>query len=119
MHTLIGFDLQWVRLNLPPTHRPLKALVYKENGIVLLQQGSSQRHFVRELRDIDFAAHTTITFSELIWGEFLRSGVGHNLTYLANNMVNAGINAGLRLVDANGEVVDDYLARTGVGSDVL
>lgn len=119
MHTLIGFGLQWVRLNLPPTHRPLKALVYKENGIILLQQGSPQRHFARELRDIDFAAHTTITFSELIWEEVLRSGVGHNFTYLTNIMVNAGISAGLRLVDANGEAVDEYLARTGVSPDVL
>jgi len=69
------------------------------------------------LRRIDFAANTTITFSELIWEEVLGFlGVGHNIGFMASNMVNVGINAGLQLVDANGEVVDKFLARERVAT---
>ena len=109
----MGTELHRIGLNLPPTHRPLKALVYTENAIPLLQYGSPQTHFVRALRDIDFAANTTISFSELTWEEVLGSGVGHNIKYQASAVVDAGINAGLRLVDVHGEVVDEFLARTG------
>jgi len=110
----MGTELQTIHLNLPPTHRPLKALVYKESPVPLLLCGSPHRHFVGQLRDIDFAANTTITFSELTWEEVLGSGVVLDITFSASNMVNVGKGAGLRLVDANGEVVDEFLARTGV-----
>ncbi len=119
LHTIIGSELHWIDLNIPPTHRPLKALVYKENLIPLIQYGSPQRHFVRALRDIDFAAHTTITFSELTWEEVLGSGVSRHISYQASGVVDAGINAGLRLVDANGEVVNEFLACTGRGYPLL
>ncbi len=109
----MGTELHLIDLNIPPTHRPLKALVYTENTIPLLQYGSPQRHFVRALRDIDFAANTTITFSELTWEEVLGFGADHKMKYQASIVVNVGIKAGLRLVDANGEVVDEFVARTG------
>ena len=115
----MGSELHQIDLNLPPTHRPLKALVYKENTIPLIQYGSPQRHVVRVLRDIDFAANTTITFSELTWEEVLGFGVSRDITFQASDVVDAGINAGLRLVDASGEVVDDFLARTGRGYPLL
>jgi len=86
---------------------------------VLFQGNSSQKHFLRELRDIDFAASTTIAFSELTWEGVLGPRVSHNITCLARNVVNAGINAGLRLVDENGEAVGDFFARTGVDPGVL
>ena len=38
---------------------------------------------------------------------------GQLLLYQTSDVVDAGINAGLRLVDASGEVVDEFLARTG------
>ncbi len=116
---MMGTELHQIGLNIPPTHRPLKALVYKEYKIPLIQYGSPQRHFVRALRDIDFAANTTITFSELTWEEVLGSAVSRNITIQASDMVDVGINAGLRLVDANGEVVDEFLARTGRGYPLL
>jgi len=109
----MGSELHQIDLNIPPTHRPLKALVYTENTFPLLQYGSPQKHFVQELRDIDFAANTTITFSELTWEQVLGPRVGRNIKYQASTVVDAGINAGLRLVDANGEVIDEFLARTG------
>ena len=113
----MGSELHRIGLNLPPTHRPLKALVYKENTIPLIRYGSPQRHFVQALRDIDLAANTTITFSELTWEEVLGFfGVNHNIGYMASNMVIVGINARLQLVDANGEIVDEFLARTGVAT---
>ena len=106
-------ELRWLHLNLPPTHRPLKALVYKEKAVPLLQYGSPQIHFARELRGIDFAANTTITFSELTWEEVLGSGVRYNLSIAASNVVNVGKNAGLQFMDANGEDVEEFIARNG------
>ena len=115
----MGSELHQIDLNIPPTHRPLKALVYKENISPLLERGSPQKHFVQGLRDIDFAANTTIAFSELIWEGVLGSGVGRNINYQASTVVDAGINAGLRLVDASGEVIDEFLARTGSSYPLL
>ena len=115
----MGSELHQIDLNLPPTHRPLKALVYKENIIPLIQYASLQRHVVRVLRDIDFAANITITFSELTWEGVLEFGVSRNPTFAASDVVDVGINTGLRLVDASGEVVDDFVARTGRGYPLL
>ena len=113
----MGSKLHRIDLNLPPTHRPLKALVYKEDKFPLIRYGSPQRHFARALRGIDFAANTTITFSELAWEEVLRSfRVDHNIRYRASHLVNVGVNSGLHLVDANGEIVDEFLVRTGVAT---
>ena len=109
----MGTELHRIHLNIPSTHRPLKALVYTAIAIPLFQYGSPQRHFVRALRDIDFAANTTITFSELTWEGMLGSEVGRSVKYKARTVVDAGIDAGLRLVDADGEVVDEFLARMG------
>ncbi len=115
----MGSELHQIDLNIPPTHRPLKALVYKENILPLLLYGSPQNHFVQELRDIDFAANATITFSALTWEEVLGSGAGRNTKYQASTVVDVGINAGLRLEDANGEVIDEFLARTGYSYPLL
>ena len=77
-----------------------------------LRQTLSQKHLFSELRDIDFAAHTIIRLLELSWEEILGSGVEHAIT-ITYPSICAGIAAGLRFVDANGEALDEFFVRTG------
>jgi hypothetical protein len=76
----------------------------------------SQKHFLRELRNVDFAANTTIRFSELIWEEILGD---QKATLPEMDVVTAGIKAGLKFVDANGEAIGEFVARTGTGTSTL
>lgn len=93
--------------------------MYKGNARTLFQGILSQKHFFLELRGIDFAANTMITFPEITWEESLSSGGDHRAIRTAVAMVRAGINAGLRFVDANGEAADAFFVRTGTSLGVL
>jgi hypothetical protein len=82
----------------------------------MLSSGNlSSDHFVRGLRDIDFAANTMIRFSELTWEEILGPNVDHNAARRAMVPVNAAMKAGLQLVDADGESVELFFVRIGGG----
>ena len=92
--------------------------MYKGNARMLLHGSLPQKHFLQELRDIDFAAHTMIALSEIIWEEIMGSRQ-HRAMHTVMDAVSAGINAGLRFVDANGEAIDAFFARTGTSPGVL
>jgi len=85
---------------------------------MLLCGNLSQKHFLEELRDIDFA-NTIIGLPDVSWRGILDYSKDQNVKRRGMNWVNAGISAGLRFVDVNGEALDEFFARTGTGLDVL
>jgi len=86
---------------------------------MLLCGNLSQKHFLQELRDVDFAANTIIGLPDVSWRDILDYPEYQNVKRRGMNGVSAGIGAGLRFVDVNGEALDEFFARTGTGSDVL
>jgi len=106
-------------LNLPLIHRPLKGLVYRGDARLLLQDNLTEKHLLRELRDIDLAANTIVTFVERTWEDILRPELDppdrHPTPHSAIDVLRAGIKAGLRFVDGNGETIHESFARVGAG----